>query len=157
MLADRIIFVCIIVFAGLYLYATSQIPALEIGDPLGPKAFPRLLGAGLFITAVMLFMEIVRDRRAGAAQQESVKKASVERGHYMVIAAVVVWTGIYYAVFEHLGYMLATAIFLFVLMAYFHRDRWLTNGLTAVIFAVASYALFVKALGVTLAPGILSF
>ncbi|HWI15013.1 MAG TPA: tripartite tricarboxylate transporter TctB family protein [Burkholderiales bacterium] len=157
MLADRIIFVCIIVFAGLYLYATSQIPALEIGDPLGPKAFPRLLGAGLFITAVMLLMEILRDRRAGAAQQEPAEKRAVERGHYMVIAAVVVWTGIYYAVFEHLGYMLATAIFLFVLMAYFHRNRWLTNGLTAVIFSVASYALFVKALGVTLAPGILSF
>ena len=27
MLADRVIFVCIIVFAGLYLFATSQIPS----------------------------------------------------------------------------------------------------------------------------------
>lgn len=156
MLADRVIFVCIIVFAGLYLFATSQIPSLEIGDPLGPKAFPRLLGAGLLITAVMLLMEILRARRSGAAAEESAER-SEERGHYLVIAGVVVWTGLYYAVFEHLGYMLATAIFLFALMAYFHRNRWVTNSITAVIFSVASYALFVKALGVTLAPGILSF
>jgi putative tricarboxylic transport membrane protein len=157
MLADRVIFVCIIVFAGLYLFATSQIPSLEIGDPLGPKAFPRLLGAGLLLTAALLLMEMLRERRSAAAPAESTERRGEERGHYLVIAAVVVWTGVYYAVFEHLGYMLATAIFLFVLMAYFHRNRWLTNGLTAVIFSVASYALFVKALGVTLAPGILSF
>lgn len=157
MLADRVIFVCIIVFAGLYLFATSQIPSLEIGDPLGPKAFPRLLGAGLIITAMMLLVEILRARRAGAAAEESEDKAREERGHYVVIAGVVVWTGLYYAVFEHLGYMMATAIFLFALMGYFHRNRWLTNALVSVIFSVASYALFVKALGVTLAPGIFSF
>jgi len=157
MLADRVIFVCIIVFAGLYLFATSQIPSLEIGDPLGPKAFPRLLGAGLLITAVMLLMEILRARRSGAAAAKAAEAPSEERGHYLVIAGVVVWTGLYYAVFEYLGYMLATAIFLLALMSYFHRNHWLTNGLTAVIFSVASYALFVKALGVTLAPGILSF
>ena len=34
MLADRVIFVCIIVLAAVYFYATAQIPTLEIGDPL---------------------------------------------------------------------------------------------------------------------------
>jgi len=157
MLADRVIFVCIVVFTALYLFATSQIPSLEIGDPLGPKAFPRLLAGGLIITAIMLLVEILRARRSGAVEEVPDEKAREERGHYLVIAGVVVWTGLYYAVFEPLGYVLATTIFLFVLMAYFHRNRWLTNTLTSVIFSVASYALFVKALGVTLAPGILSF
>ena len=157
MLADRIIFVCIIVFAGLYLYATSQIPSLEIGDPLGPKAFPRLLAAGLFVTAAMLFFEMLRARRSAEVQRQPEEERKQERGHYLVIAGVVVWTALYYAVFEPLGYMISTAVFLLVLMAYFHRGRWLTNTVTAVSFAVGSYALFVKALGVTLAPGILSF
>ncbi len=156
MLADRIIFVCIVVFAGIYFYATAQIPSLEIGDPLGPKAFPRLLGIGLLVTAAMLFVEIVRARRS-AGSDRSRASTREERGHYKVIAAVIVWTGLYYAVFEHLGYMLSTAIFLFALMSYFHRNRWVTNTVTVVLFSVASYALFVKALGVSLAPGILSF
>ena len=44
MLIDRIIGVAALLLAAVYLYATAQIPTLEIGDPLGPKAFPRLLG-----------------------------------------------------------------------------------------------------------------
>ena len=44
MLTDRIIGVLTLLLAAVYLYATAQIPTLEIGDPLGPKAFPRLAG-----------------------------------------------------------------------------------------------------------------
>ena len=54
MVADRIILVLILVLAGGYFYATQQIPSLEIGDPLGPKAFPRRLTIGLLLTAALL-------------------------------------------------------------------------------------------------------
>ena len=37
-MADRVILVCTVVIATVYLYATTLIPTLEIGDPLGPKA-----------------------------------------------------------------------------------------------------------------------
>ncbi len=66
MKTDRVIFVCILVLAAVYFYATAQIPSLEIGDPLGPKAFPRLLGIGLLVTAGMLFMEMWKAKKAGA-------------------------------------------------------------------------------------------
>ena len=64
MLTDKVIFVATLILAAVYFYATSQIPSLEIGDPLGPKAFPRLLGIGLLITAGILLMEILRARKA---------------------------------------------------------------------------------------------
>lgn len=154
MLADRIIFVCIVVFAGLYFYATSQIPSLEIGDPLGPKAFPELLGIGLLLSAGLLLLEMLKARRTPVAEDAAPRE---DLSHLPVIVAVTVWTGLYYAVFEHAGYMLATAVFLLGLTAYFHRGRWVTNILVSVLFPVLSYALFVKGLGVSLAPGILSF
>ncbi len=155
MLADRIIFVCIIVLAAGYFYATSEIPSLEIGDPLGPKAFPRLLGIALLLTAGLLFLEMMRARASRVAPEEEAPKEDL--GHVPVIAAVSVWTGLYYAVFEHAGYLLSTFVFILGLMAYFHRGRWLTNLVTAAVFTVTSYALFVKALTVTLPAGILSF
>ena len=68
MKTDRVIFVCILVLAAVYFYATAQIPSLEIGDPLGPKAFPRLLGIGLLVTAGMLFMEMWKAKKAGRAE-----------------------------------------------------------------------------------------
>jgi putative tricarboxylic transport membrane protein len=135
-----------------YFYATEQLPSLEIGDPLGPKAFPRLLGIGLLITAIVLFLEIVR--RPKSARAAAVRTPG-ERGAQVVVAAAAVWTLLYFFVFELLGDVVATTIYLLVLMSYFNRGKWIANVLTAVLFSVASYLMFTKVLGVTLARGIL--
>ena len=153
-MTDRVIFVCIIVLAAVYFYATSKIPSLEIGDPLGPKAFPNLLGIVLVITAVMLLLEMWRDR--GNANKES-EITAVDRDTVVMITGVVIWTAIYLAFFELLGYVVATTIYLIGLMAYFHRGKWTANVVTSVLFCVGSYVLFTKILGVNLAKGILPF
>lgn len=154
MLVDRVIFVCIIVLAAIYFYATAQIPTLEIGDPLGPKAFPRLLGIGLLITAALLFMEIWRARKA---PPEDASQPSGDRHHLIVIGAVVVCTAVYLAVFTLLGYVIATSIYLVVLTAYFNRGKWTANLLTSVLFGIGSYLMFSKLLGVSLPQGVLPF
>jgi putative tricarboxylic transport membrane protein len=153
-MTDRVIFVCTIVVAVVYLVATSHIPTLEIGDPLGPKAFPRLLGIGLLIAAGLLFLETWKDRDqqkppAGGA-------ATLDLRHLRVLAAVVVWTGVYYVVFERAGYIVASTVYLYALMAWFNRGKWLVNALSAVLFSASSYLLFVK-LDVNLPRGILPF
>jgi len=153
-MADRVIFVCTLILAGVYFYATEQLPSLEIGDPLGPKAFPRLLGIGLVITAVVLLFEILRERKTAPAASQT---KAVDRRPYAVIAAVFVWTFLYFLVFEPLGYVIATSLYLLALMAYFNRGKWVANVLTAVLFSLGSYLMFVKLLGVSLAPGILPF
>jgi len=153
-MTDRIIFVCTLLLAGVYFWATAQIPSLELGDPLGPKAFPRLLGIGLLISAAMLLLEILRDRKtAKSAGTEAMKW---ERQHWVVVA-VAAWTALYIALFEPLGYMLATLIFLAGLTAYFNRGRHLMNVLTCVLFVIISYVAFTKLLGVNLARGIIPF
>lgn len=153
MSVDRVIFVCILVLAAVYFYATAQIPTLEIGDPLGPKAFPRLLGIGLLITAAMLFMEIWRARKT---PPETTAEPSGDRRHLKVIGAVVAVTAVYLAVFTLLGYVIATSIYLLALMAYFHPGKWTANILTSVLFSIGSYLMFSK-LGVSLPPGLLPF
>ena len=142
MMADRVIFVCTIVIAAVYFYATTLIPTLEIGDPLGPKAFPRLLGACLLIAAGLFFLEMWKDRKAPVAKPAHTE--SRDWRHLWVIAGVTVWTGAYYAVFEKLGYVVATTIFLLALMAWFHRGKWLSNVLSTVLFSVLSFVMFVK-------------
>lgn len=156
MMADRVIFVCMIVLAAIYFYATTQIPSLEIGDPLGPKAFPYLLGISLLIATGLLLAEMLTAK----AEKEPHKTAVLEKellGHLLVIAGVVVWTGVYFAVLEALGHMITTAVYLLPLFAYFNRGKWISNVLTSVLFTIGSYLLFVQVLGVTLAKGILSF
>jgi putative tricarboxylic transport membrane protein len=143
-----------LVLAGVYFWATAQIPSLELGDPLGPKAFPRMLGVGLLVAAAMLLAEILRDRKkAKSASQEAWKW---DPQQWLVIA-VAAWTAAYISVFEFLGFMIATTIYLLGLTGFFNKGRWLMNVLTSVLFSVIGYFAFTKLLGVSLARGLLPF
>lgn len=154
MMTDRVIFVCTIIVAVVYLYATTLIPSLEIGDPLGPKAFPRLLGIAVLIAAGLLFLEMWKERKQRAPQGGD--NAADAWRHLGVIVGVTVWTGIYYVAFERLGYILATTVYLLALMAWFNRRKWVANISTAALFGVFSYLMFVK-LDVNLPRGLAAF
>jgi putative tricarboxylic transport membrane protein len=154
MMADRVIFVCTIVIAAVYFYATTLIPTLEIGDPLGPKAFPRLLGVCLLIAAGLLFIEMWKDRKA--ATPPTPLAGTGDLRHWWVLAAVSVWTAAFYVVFEIAGYIVATSVYLLALMAWFNRGKWIANVMSAVLFSVLSYVMFLK-LDVRLPQGILPF
>lgn len=144
-----------VVLAALYIYATEQFPALQITDPLGPKAFPRLLGIGLLLTAGALLVETLRARKPERIVEP--REMSGERRHYWVVGAIAIWTTLYVAVFEWLGYAISTGIYLLMLMAYFHRGKWTGNILTSVLFSFISYWMFTKLLAVSLPRGILPF
>lgn len=153
-MAERVIFVCTLILAGIYFYATEHLPSLEIGDPLGPKAFPRLLGIALLVTAIIHLFEFMRARKGPLSAP---KKDPVDRMSYMVVGGVSIWTFLFFYVFEVLGYVIAGSIYLVVLMSVFNKGRWLMNCVTAVGFAIGSYLLFTKGFGVNLARGILPF
>jgi putative tricarboxylic transport membrane protein len=155
MKADRIIFVCTLLLAGIYFYAIEQIPTLQIGDPMGAKAIPRVLGVALLITAALLLWEM----RAGAKAKEPVEesKPPMEKGQYVLVAVVVAWTALYLAAFEWLGYAIGTTIYLTVLMAYFNKGKWMANVLTSTLFSFGSYVAFAKLFDAPLAPGLLPF
>ena len=154
-MADRVIIVCCFVLALAYFYGTSQLPSLEIGDPLGPKTFPYLLGAALLVATGLLGLEHWKDARS-AAPVPAARTEKPDRRHLPVLAAVVVWTGVYFAIFEALGFVVATSIYLLALMAWFNRGRWFANVLSAVLFSVGSYVMFAW-LDVRLPGGILPF
>jgi putative tricarboxylic transport membrane protein len=158
-MVDRIILACTLVLAGVYFWATTQIPSLDLGDPLGPKAFPRMLGVLLLLGALMLFLEMLRGRRndkqagvAGGGQS-----AAQWATHHWMVVGVAAWTALYFVAFEPLGYVLSTAAYLLGLTEYFNRGRRLMNVLTSTLFALGSYLMFTKLLGVNLPPGILPF
>ena len=164
MFIDRIIVVCTVVLALLYFYGASLIPSLQIGDPLGPKAFPYLIGIGLLISAAWLLLETLQAGKSGVAdppdladQADQADRAPEDNRHLLVIAGVVAWIAFYFALFEPVGFLLATPVSLLGLMVYFNRNKWVANVLTSVLFPVGIYFLFSKVLGVNLAKGLLPF
>ena len=167
MFIDRIIVVCTVVLALLYFYGASLIPSLQIGDPLGPKAFPYLIGIGLLVSAAWLLLETRQAGKSGVAeppdladqadQADQADRAPEDNRHLLVIAGVVAWIAFYFALFEPVGFLLATPVSLLGLMVYFNRNKWVANVLTSVLFPVGIYFLFSKVLGVNLAKGLLPF
>lgn len=154
-MANRITVGFAFALAALYLYATEQFPALQVSDPLGPKAFPRLLGAGLLLAAVALLVETFASRRRAVRVAEG--RTGADRGPYGLVVAVVVWIALYVAAFEPLGYALSTTLFLAALMSYFRPRRWTGNLITAVLYSFASYWMFSRLLAVSLPRGVLPF
>jgi putative tricarboxylic transport membrane protein len=154
-MANHITFCFAVILAAVYLYATGKFPQLHLSDPLGPQAFPRLLGIGLLLTAVALLVETLRAKKPKSPAGE--RKAAGEGQYHAIVVGVVIWTALYFAAFEWLGYALSTSLYLLGLMAYFRRGKWLSNGLTSVLYSFGSYVLFTRLLLVSLPAGLLPF
>ena len=66
-MTDKVIVACALLLVAGYAWMTEQVPTRAFGDPLGPKAFPRLLTAILIVAVVLLVAEMIfskRDRQA---------------------------------------------------------------------------------------------
>jgi putative tricarboxylic transport membrane protein len=152
---EGVIVIFAVALAAAYLYGTFHIPRLRVGDPLGPKIFPIILGCGLLLGALMLVAEM----RSGRARPvtTAAEPAPADWRSYFPLAGLLVWTFLYFTLFEALGYVLATGLYLLVLMSLLHRGHHLTNVATAVLFTLASYFFFTQALEVRLARGVLDF
>jgi putative tricarboxylic transport membrane protein len=150
--ADFMLAAVVVIVAAIYLFADAGLRTAHIGDPLGPKAFPALVGGGLILSAVLLLLETLAKRRA--LEDRTVEPRTKDEKHlFLVMIGMVVWAGAYYFVFETLGYLLATPVFLLGLLSYFNHRKYLTNVLVALGFTGVVYLLFSILLGVPLPSG----
>ena len=160
----------VIALAAVYLYMDMRLPEVRLSDPLGPKAFPALVGVGLIASALMLLLEgrskarltVTPPMSAKPVAEPAVKAFSADatpesKSHAVILIAMVAWTALYYFTFERAGYLLATSVFLFGLLTYFNRKRLKTNLAIALGVTVVFDLLFSQLLGVPMPTGFLPF
>lgn len=153
-MANRVLAVAIFILSGVYIFAASRLPELEIGDPLGPRVFPYLIGVFGFIAAGWLLAETAARARK-AAPAPKAQASAYERPHLVAVLAVLGWMLVFYLSLESVGFLVGCSIFLLALMAYFNRGHWVTNILVSVLFPVGVYFGFTQVLGINLPSGIL--
>lgn len=160
----------VIALAAVYLYMDMRLPEVRLSDPLGPKAFPALVGVGLIASALVLLLEgrskarltVTPPMSAKPVAEPAVKAFSADatpesKSHAVILIAMVAWTALYYFTFERVGYLLATSVFLFGLLTYFNRKRLKTNLAIALGVTVVFDLLFSQLLGVPMPTGFLPF
>ena len=158
---DALLIACVVAFAVAYLWADSLLPASSLGDPLGPRVFPALVGCGLLLSAVLMVMELVSKSRHAAAAHEAPVEADAQDGpttrqSAWTLLGLAVWTALYYVSLERVGYLICTLVFLGGLLSWFNRRRHWVNAIVAIAFTLAVDALFTYALGTPMAEGWLS-
>jgi len=152
--------VCVIALAAGYLALDLQLPEVRLSDPLGPRAFPALVGVGLIASALLLLLEARSKRKARPNTVARKAAAHVEappRVQPAVLIGMVIWAIVYYTCFEPVGYLISTTVFLFGLLSYFNRRRHLMNAIVAVSVALVFDLVFSQLLGVPMPTGLLSF
>ena len=160
MKSDKVIVLATVLLAVIYWFATEQIKESLIGDPIGPKAIPRLLIIGLLIAAVLLLLETLAGAKGSnkAVPSETSKQEEPAGAKaYFFIAALVLATLSYFFVFNWLGYAVATALYLYALMTIFNPGKSAANVLTATGFSFGSYLAFSRLFGVQIPAGVLPF
>jgi putative tricarboxylic transport membrane protein len=147
------------IILGIFLYIqASEIKVIMTKD-LGSGFFPKVVAVAMIATAIL---ELVLTLFKG---QKDVKKETTEaennedkdkKGFILTIIAMVV----YAAIFNELGFILSTILYLFAQITILSTDKNRKLPLFAVISvvtAVAVYGIFVHLIGMPLPSGLLYF
>lgn len=140
----------IFIVAAVYLYLSFQLPNYEYA-PIDADVIPKGLGILLLVLSVFLFFSRVVETDAEKAKRNIPKK---ELG---VIAAVFAMIFVYILLFETIGFIITTTLFIFFCSWFLGYRAWKTNILVSLLFPIVMYAIFVFALGIVLPRGILPF
>jgi putative tricarboxylic transport membrane protein len=145
-MSDRGVGLATLALGVFVLVLTLQLPSAMLGDPMGPRLLPLVLGSALVLLGGALAASAGRAPAARAAAGSRVTGR---------LALVVVFTALYPAILTPLGYLLATGLILFALLSVYHPGRWVANLAIAAGFSLGCYLLFHTFLGVYVPPGFL--
>ena len=133
-----------------YMIMAFNFPDATIGRPMEPKIFPIMLGIVLTILGLALLIEeLIKNSKNKDANKETIKLSFGNNGKK--IAITIVNAIIYALLFNILGYILSTIIFLEIeLLIFGGLKSWKISTIVSVIFSIIAFLIFNTLLGLYL-------
>lgn len=145
--AASLLFFC----TGIYgLYFSLQLPMGKWNEP-GPGVFPLGLSILLFISGVLWF--ISGKRRAGEKSEGERADGYALIKKLLTPLKIIGSTVLFIAIFNRMGYLLASSLYIFVLLLWVSRYRLIFSIGLASAIGVGSWYFFEKILSVPLPQG----
>lgn len=116
--------------------------------PVGPDFFPRYLSVGLFICCLVLLIQNIKSKSTEPSPTLSPKDAGIRR---MLIAVAAVC--IYVALWNIIGFILATLLILFAIQFLLGMRTYFTMSVVSVCASLAIFFLFKLLLGIEMPLG----
>jgi len=137
----------LLLFSGLALWQTGEIPVSPLYAKVGPRVLPYVTVGGLALFGVLLLIQAAR----GGWQPDEEREVALDgRALAFVVAGLVANV----ALIGPLGFSLASTV-LFVLVTFGFGDRHVVrNALIGLVLALSAYFGFAKALGVNIGAGV---
>lgn len=151
-----VIWVALGIFAILFSIPYAEVPSF---DPIGAAYLPRLLGSGMIILGLGLFLDSYFKYRKllPTVKVESIEREDVPSSTYQGVVRVllsIIACVSYIALIEPLGYILATPAFIVAIMTIYGESDKKRIAAMAVGMTAALYTVFALGLKVLLPPGI---
>ncbi|HOD58850.1 MAG TPA: tripartite tricarboxylate transporter TctB family protein [Rectinema sp.] len=141
-----------IVLGLVYSITALRLPHMTMGDRLGPKIFPYFVGIVTIITGIAM---ILQDRNPEKRSKKVDFGFKEHKNVWIKIGLLTIAGIIFGLVIDGLGYMIATALFMFFVSMLINRGRLVQNTVIAVLFSVVTYFVFGVALKLSLPRGII--
>lgn len=139
-----------VVVGGIYLLTAFSLKKPMLGDALGPKIFPYIVGIAALVAGIAL---IIQDRIPGKASKKANFAFVKEKDIWIKILLTTVVGVVYGLVMEPLGFLLPTTLFMLFISILINKGRFVQNLVIAVAFAVIAYGVFGVALKLSLPRG----
>jgi putative tricarboxylic transport membrane protein len=138
---------CLFLVVGAFFVVGSRgISRSSYGSTVGPNVFPFWLGIILILLALTVITQARRSR--GAAKQKGARGARDYRRFGLLLLATIV----YVSVFESLGYVISTFLYLVVVFQVMERKKLLVSIGIAAFFSCFIYTVYVSVFQGTLPP-----
>ncbi len=140
------------VVGGIYLVTTMLLPEMTMGDKLGPKLFPTIVGIAAILAGVIL---MIQDRKPGKASKKANFGFVTNKPMWIKILITTVLGLAYGLAMDPLGFIIPTAVFMFCIATIINQGRLVQNVIIGVAFSVITYGVFGIALQLSLPRGFL--
>ncbi len=136
-----------IVISILFFIGTLNLPKARLGDPDGPMYFPMMVCIFLFIVSVIYF---IKEFKHSYPKSEEIQLLFIGRAP-LLIGSTLVLSLIYALIFEKLGFLLSTILFMMAILFIVNgRKKWVVNISVSVLFSLGTWYAFGTLLGVSL-------
>ena len=129
----------------------SEAFELEVGTPNNPGSGFMIFGAAVVLGLLALhqFIKSLRSYQPGAESEERI--------HWARILAVILANVLYICLFQPVGYLVCTFLFLWFLFQVMERGHWFQRLIGAALTSFITYVLFARMLQLNLPRGVIPF
>jgi putative tricarboxylic transport membrane protein len=139
-----------VAIGGIYLITAMLLPQMRMGDRLGPKLFPTIIGIVAMASGIIL---MIQDKRPGKASKKADFGFIKHKDLWLKILLTTLVGIVYGLVMDSMGFILPTALFMLFISMLINKGRLVQNIIVALSFAVICYGVFGVALKLSLPRG----